>query len=178
MCSPAWEEVAAVSTRHTQHSCMLWRWKVGVPRVSKQYSLKQSFRSKNISRTRMHSSRMRTGRSLTVCRSLLPGRCVSVPGGGVWSPGRCLILVGVWSGVSVPRGGGVCPGEACLPPGGCLLLGVRVCLWGVVVSQHALRQTPPPPVNRMTNTSKNITLATTSLRPIKTVNCGHNVMFV
>ena len=24
--------------------------------------------------TRMHSSRMRTGRSLTVCRSLLPGR--------------------------------------------------------------------------------------------------------
>ena len=33
------------------------------------------------------------------------------------------------------------------------------------VSQHALRQTPP--VNRMTDTSKNITLATTSLRPVK-----------
>ena len=46
--------------------------------------------------TRMHSSRMRTGHSLTVCRSLLPA-------GGVPSPGR-----------------------------------------GGVVSQHALRQTPPP----------------------------------
>ena len=34
------------------------------------------------------------------------------------------------------------------------------------VSQHALRQTPP--MNRMTNSSKNITLATTSLRPVIT----------
>ena len=31
--------------------------------------------------TRMHSSRMRTGRSLTVCRSLLPGGGVSPLGG-------------------------------------------------------------------------------------------------
>ena len=37
--------------------------------------------------------------------------------------------------------------------------------WGVV-SQHALRQTPP--VNRMTDRCKNITLATTSLRPVIT----------
>ena len=42
-------------------------------------------------KTRMHSSRMRTGRSLTVCWSLLPG--------GVWSRG------GVWSGGCLVRGG-------------------------------------------------------------------------
>ena len=44
-------------------------------------------------------------------------------------------------------------------------------LWGgdvVVVSQHALRQAPP--VNRITDTSKNITLARTSLRPVITEN--------
>ena len=72
-----------------------------------------------LKKTRMQSSRMRTGRSLTIWWSLLPG------GGG------CLL----------PRGG------------------------GGVVSQHALRQTPPP-VNRMTNRCKNITLATTSLRAV------------
>ena len=33
-----------------------------------------------------------------------------------------------------------------------------------VTSQHALRQTPP--VNRMTNRCKNITLAITSFRPV------------
>ena len=63
-------------------------------------------------------------------------------------------------------------------PGGCLFLG-GFLLWGGsgpggvsapggVVSQHALRQTPP--VNRMTNRCKNITLATTSLRPVKIKN--------
>ena len=67
--------------------------------------------------TRMHSSRKRTGRPLTVCRSLLPG-------GGLL--------------------GGVCSRG--------------------VVSQHAMRQTFP--VNRMTDRCKNITLATTSLRPV------------
>ena len=36
---------------------------------------------------------------------------------------------------------------------------------GGVVSQHALRQTPP--VNRITHSCKNITLATISLRPVK-----------
>ena len=51
----------------------------------------------------MHSSRMRTGRSLTICRSLLPG------GGGVY-----LVLgeVGVLS-----------PGGVYLVPGGYLVLG-------------------------------------------------------
>ena len=45
--------------------------------------------------TRMHSSRMGTGRSLTVCRSLLLGEVYLVPGGvltlgDVLSPGGCL----------------------------------------------------------------------------------------
>ena len=63
--------------------------------------------------------------------------------------GGCLVLGGV------PAPGGV-PG-----PGGCLLRGGDWC-WGVV-SQHALRQTPP--VNRMTDRCKNITFAT-SLRTV------------
>ena len=64
--------------------------------------------------------------------------------------------------------GGVCFGGCLLPGGvlsqwGCLLPG-GVCSGGVVcfcrgcVSQHALRQTPPP-VNRMTDRRKNITFA-------------------
>ena len=42
-------------------------------------------------KTKMHSSRMRTGRSLTVCRSLLS---VSF-GGGVSAPRGCLLPGGV-----------------------------------------------------------------------------------
>ena len=61
--------------------------------------------------TRMHSSRMRTCRSLTISWSLLPGRGGSQVPGGESAP----------RGVSPPRG---------------------VCSGGVV-SQHALRQTPP-----------------------------------
>ena len=66
--------------------------------------------------TRMHSSRMRTGRSLTVCCSLLSGwggwgvGCLVQ--GGAWSGGVCLVRGvsapgGVWSGggVSGPGGG-------------------------------------------------------------------------
>ena len=59
-----------------------------------------------------------------------------------------------YAGVYVPGGGVSAPGGVCSrggsAPGG--------------VSQHALRQTPP--VNRMTDRCKNITLATTSLRPV------------
>ena len=74
--------------------------------------------------TRVHSSRMRTGRSLTVCCSLLPGRgsgLVPGEGGGGLVPGG-------WSGPW-----GVCS------QGGCLVLGGGV-------SQHALRQTPSRPL--------------------------------
>ena len=81
--------------------------------------------------TRLHSSRMRAARALTVSPSMLCG------------------------------GEGVCSGEGCLLPGR-----------RGVVSQHALRQTPP--VNRITHTSKNITLATTSLRAVKTTSQNFN----
>ena len=142
----------------------------------------------------MHSSRMHTSRSLTICRSLLPRGVsaswgvVSAPGGmGVFCSGGVCSHGGVCSGgllpgVSALRGclllGGVCSWGVSAP-GGCLLWGLCL-LWGGsalgcslqggMVSQHALRQTPTPPVNRMTDSCKNITLATTSLRPVITVN--------
>ena len=164
----------------------------------------------------MHSSRMRTGRSLTVSRSLLPGEggcllqgglCL-LPGGLL--PGGCLLggALGFcfWGGVSAPSGGGCllagvsAPGGECLLQGdggfcflggwvsaswgdGCLLLGGGVCSWGEVsasgqgvcsrggwgvCSQGGICSRTLPPVNRITDTSKNIALATTSLRPVKT----------
>ena len=76
-----------------------------------------------ISETRMHSSRMRTGCSLTVCHSLLPGGGICSRGGvcsggvcswGVSAPGGCLLPGGVYSQ------GGVCS-WGCLLLGGCLL---------------------------------------------------------
>ena len=76
----------------------------------------------NTVKTRMHSSRMRTGRSLTVCWSLPLG------GGGVCSQGEGGLL----------EGGGI----------------------------PACTEADTPPVDRITDTSENITLATTSLRPV------------
>ena len=109
----------------------------------------------------MHSSRMRTGRSLTVCRSLLPGVCVCSQGGVCSQVGS--------RGLSAPGGYLLLGGRGCLLQGlsawGMSAPGGSVCSWGSVVSQHALRQTTPP-VNRITNTSKNINFATTSLRPV------------
>ena len=134
---------------------------------------------KTMASSRMHSSRMCTGHSLTACWSLFPGG-VSAPWGcapeGVWSEGcllwgfvcsgGCLLQggvcsgvwggwEGVWSwGVSGPRGstlGGICSG-------GCLL-------WGVWYP--SINWCRHPPVNRMTDRCKNITLATTSLQPVK-----------
>ena len=52
--------------------------------------------------------------------------------------------------------GGVCSGGVCY--GGCLLLGGG----GI----PACTEADTPPVDRITDTSKNITLATTSLRPV------------
>ena len=104
----------------------------------------------------MHSSRMRTGRSLTICCSLLPGR-----GGSAWSGG---------GGVCLVRGGCCLPG----PRGGvCLVRGVSAWSWGGclpgpggVLPDGGGLPGAPPPVNRITHTCKNITLATTSLRPV------------
>ena len=118
---------------------------------------------------------MRTARLLPVSPSMhygggcLLGGGVCSGGGGVcswvgvclWS-GGCLFqgvsasgLGGVCSrGVSAPWGvwGGVCSGGVCLWSRGGLLLGVYPCMhWG-----------RPPPVNRMTDRCKNITLPQTS----------------
>ena len=124
----------------------------------------------------MHSSRMRTGRSLTVYRSLLHGGDVSAPRGVsapravclLWGEGVLLLGGGVSSpGVST-LGGWLLGGHVCsggMSALGGLLLG-DVCSWGVwYPSMHQGRH--PPPVNRMTNRCKNITLATTALRPVK-----------
>ena len=98
--------------------------------------------------TRMHSSRMRTGRSLTVCCSMLSGGGVSapegVPGlGGVPGPGGS--APGGWG--SAPRGGGGVPGLGGSAPGGegCLVQGGL--LWrGWHPSMHWGRHPSPPPL--------------------------------
>ena len=151
---------------------------------------------------------MHTGRSLTVCRSLLPrewGVCSGgICSGGFLLLGGCLVLGGVCSGgVCMLRGfccgglllGGLLPRGVCSlgvsALGGCLLPGEGVSalggvLWGVSApgGMSALRRCllqgvsalgvwypsmhwgRHPPVNRMTDRCKNITLATTSLWPV------------
>ena len=102
----------------------------------------------------MHSSRMRTGRSLTVCCcSSRRGGFSFVRGGSPWSGGGGLPGPGgsAWSGGSPWSGGGGLPG----PGGG----------WGSPWSRGE-GSLETPPVNRITDTCKNITLATTSLRPV------------
>ena len=107
------------------------------------------------------TSRMRTGRSLTVCCcSSRRGGSAWCRGGSPWSRGGvCLVRGGSpWS-----RGGGLPgPGGFSLVPGGFSLV------WGGSPwSRGGSPETPPsPPVNRITDTCKNITLATTSLRPV------------
>ena len=84
-------------------------------------------------------------------------------GVSVWSRGGCVVPEGVHG----PRG--ACSRGVCAP-GGLVLAGAGPgggWSWWGVVSQHALRQTLTPPVNRMTDRCENITLATTSLRPVK-----------
>ena len=122
----------------------------------------------------MHSSRMRTGRSLTVFRGLLlrGGGVTCLVRGGVpaWSRGGVYLVwegVPAWSRGGVPGLGGYLPG-----PGGVYLVrgvylpglggwGCTCLVLGGVPSQVL------PPVNRMTDRCKNITLAKTSFRPVK-----------
>ena len=110
------------------------------------------------------------------------------PPGGVCSGGclvhqGCLVPGGAWSWGCLVQGrrsapGGSALGGICSRGRGCFLRGClvpggsaprAVCSRGSalggggVVSQHALRQTPP--VNRMTDRRKNITFAT-SLRTV------------
>ena len=84
----------------------------------------------------------------------LPGGCAyqgGVPTRGVYLSGGVPARGGACRGGSVPAQGG------CVPARGGLLLG------GVPAGGCL------PPVNRMTDRCKNITLATTSLRPVKTL---------
>ena len=94
---------------------------------------------------------MRTARALTVSPSMLYARGVCSGGWGVPGPGGVLGPRGVPGPKGVPDPGeegawsrGV-PGPRGMPGN------------GGVVSQHALRQTPPP-VNRITHAWENITL--------------------
>ena len=106
----------------------------------------------------MHSSRMRTGRSLTICCSLLPG-------GGA---GVCLVPGGVLAlGGGSPCWGGL-PGLGGFSLAGGVSLVWGGCLPGLEGGLSAWSGGSPetPPVNRITDTCKNITLATTSLRPV------------
>ena len=105
----------------------------------------------------MHSSRMRTARSLTC-----PGGVSAFGPGGVSA-------FGLGGGVCFWSGGwGV---VSAFGPGGVCLWSWGVCLWswgsdsgpgGVVVSQHAPRQTPPPWTEFLTHATENITLPQTS----------------
>ena len=105
----------------------------------------------------MHSSRMRTGHSLTVCWG---GVCFQ---GGVCFRGVSASMGEFASGCLLPWGS--------LLPGG-LLLGV-VCFWGVSASGgvYPSMQWGRHPPHGQTHTCKNITLAT-SLRPEITLQFG------
>ena len=123
----------------------------------------------------MHSSRMRTDRSLTVCCSLLPGGVSAWSGGVLLGPGGCLPLPG---GFSLVRGGSPWSGGVLLGPrgvfslvqGGVFSLVPRGALLGRGGSPWSGGFSGDPPVDRITDTCKNITLATTSLRPVNILN--------
>ena len=86
----------------------------------------------------------------------------------------------LYSGLCFP-GGVSAWSRGCLPgPGGvCLVQGISPCLGGSAWSGGVLPAwggspcPETPPVNRITDTCKNITLATTSLRPV--MNLTHNI---
>ena len=93
-----------------------------------------------------------------------PGGVSLVPGGSPWSWGGLLGPGGVslvWGGGLFGPGGSPWSGGVLLGPGG----GSPWSRGGLPGPGGALRR--PPPVDRITDTCKNITLATTSLRPVK-----------
>ena len=106
----------------------------------------------------MHSSRMHTGRSLTVCRSLLWGGGMSASWGrGCLLGGACFLRGVCFFGGCLLRGvsaGGVSVRRGCLLGGG-----------GCGIPTYTEADIPPP-LDRITDACKNITLATTSLRPV------------
>ena len=94
--------------------------------------------------TRMHSSRMRTARLLPVSPNMHCSGCVPAQGG-----------VPIRQGCTYP-GGMYLPRGSVYLPGGVPAWGVPACLGG----EYLLRYSPP--VNRMTDRCKNITLPQTS----------------
>ena len=119
--------------------------------------------------TRMHSSRMRTARAFTVCRSLLLGGCTwswgvvpgGVPGLGVWSQGG----VPSWSWRGIPGLGGVpvwSRGCTCLVLGG-VVPGVLAWSGGCTWSREGCTWSGTPPRTEfLTHASEIITLPETS----------------
>ena len=138
----------------------------------------------------MHSSRIRTGRSLAVCLGGGGSACrggFSLLGGGR-SPCRGALPAGGSPCQGGPPcqwgGGGILPAGGPSLPGGSPCLGGSPCQWGGILpaggpslpGRSPCQGGPPcwggfslletPPVDRITDTSKNIALATTSLRPV------------
>ena len=113
---------------------------------------------------------MRTGRSLTVWRGVcFPGGVP--PSRGVPPSGGCLLLGGL-----LGRGRGLLGREGVPPLRGVSLAGGSpwrgVSLAGGLLGRGGgipACTEADPPVNRMTDRCKNITLATTSLRPVMSV---------
>ena len=114
-------------------------------------------------------------------------------GGGLPGPGGGFLPaqgwgVSAWSGGVLPAwgwsawspGGGFLPAQAwvggCLPGpgGGSPCLGGSALFRGVLPARGGLPGDPP--VNRITDTCKNITLATTSLRPVKMKVGAENIL--
>ena len=114
--------------------------------------------------TSMHSSRMRTGRSWTVCWSQHPGAGgggSARHGGGLPGPG----------GSARHQGGSARHQGACLVPGGSAwsrggLPGPGGSAWSGGYDIPACTEAGTLPPCGQTDTCKNITLATTSLRPV------------
>ena len=101
-----WKKRFSVNKIIFQFHCFEWSIRI--------YNLAKL--TENFWKTRMHSSRMRTGRTLTIFRSLLVVR------EGVWTGGGCTCLV--W-GVYLPGPGGGVPAWS----GGCTCLGGGLPAW-------------------------------------------------
>ena len=126
---------------------------------------------KNLFTTRLHSIRMRTARvsPSMLCAGGGDGGAGGLVPGGVWS--RVCLL---WGSVYLVQGG-VCSGGCTWSREGGLLWGVSApggctwswgcLLWGDLL-KGGVRYSPP--VNRMTNRCKNITLPQTSFEAVIT----------
>ena len=122
----------------------------------------------------MHSSRMRTARTLTVHGGCLPRGCLLGGGGGCLPEGCLPRGVSAWG---VFAQGGICLGVGCLPGGvpcdlshdafdvTCMLpphqLRPNTSAAAYIVLAHCMMGYTPPPVDRMTHTCKNITFPQT-----------------